>query len=56
MSIFFFFKTGEQKGKICSVWEVGASGKGENIRKRYRRVNMLEILCVHVCKWKNETC
>jgi hypothetical protein len=30
-------------------WEV------EDIRKGCRRVNMVEILCTHVCKWKNET-
>jgi hypothetical protein len=22
----------------------------------YRKVNMVEILCTHACKWKNKTC
>jgi hypothetical protein len=34
----------------------GTSGMGENVGKGFRRVNMLQILCIHVCKWKNETC
>jgi hypothetical protein len=29
---------------------------GEDIRKGCTRVNMVEILFTHVCKWKNETC
>jgi hypothetical protein len=29
--------------------------KGEDIRKWYRKVNMVEIPCTHVCKWKNGT-
>jgi hypothetical protein len=32
-----------------------SSGRGEDIRKGYKRVNMVEILCTHVWKWKNET-
>jgi hypothetical protein len=34
----------------------GTSGRGENIRKECGRVSMMEILCSHVQKWKNETC
>jgi hypothetical protein len=30
--------------------------EGEDIRKGCRRVNVMEILCTHVCKWRNETC
>jgi hypothetical protein len=29
---------------------------GEDVRKVCRRVNKVQILCIHVCKWKNETC
>jgi hypothetical protein len=29
---------------------------GEDVGKGCRRVNMVQILCIHVCKWKNETC
>jgi hypothetical protein len=25
------------------------------VGKGCRRVNMVQILCTHVCKWKNET-
>jgi hypothetical protein len=31
-------------------------GRGEDVGKGCRRVNMVQILCAHVCKWKNETC
>jgi hypothetical protein len=35
----------------------GTSGKEEDGERRYRRVNIMEILCTHVCKWeKNDTC
>jgi hypothetical protein len=27
-------------------------GKGEEMGKGYGRVNMVEILCTNVCKWK----
>jgi hypothetical protein len=27
-----------------------------SLQKRYRRVNMVQILCTHVCKWKNDSC
>jgi hypothetical protein len=30
--------------------------KGEDIRKGWRRVNMVEILCTHIRKRKNEMC
>jgi hypothetical protein len=52
----FFFRNREQEGKTGPVWEAGTSVMGQVIRKEYRRVNMIEILYVHVCKWKNETC
>jgi hypothetical protein len=41
---------------LNSCLGVGTSGRGEDIRKGFRRVNMVEILCPHVWKWKNETC
>jgi hypothetical protein len=28
----------------------------EDVGKGGRSVNMVQILCTHVCKWKNETC
>jgi hypothetical protein len=45
---FFFLQNGEQEGKISPVWGVGTSG-------RFRRMNMMEILYMRVCKLKNET-
>jgi hypothetical protein len=52
-----FFKNREQEGKTGPVWGQH-QWKGEDIRKVCRRVkvNMVEMLCTHVCKWKNETC
>jgi hypothetical protein len=35
---------------------VGISGRGEEVEKGCRRVNMVQILCAPVCKWKKETC
>jgi hypothetical protein len=28
----------------------------EDVEKECGRVNMMQILCAHVCKWKNDTC
>jgi hypothetical protein len=54
---FFFYKIREQEGRTCPVgeeswyqWEV------EGSRERGRRVNMVQILCTHVCKYKNDSC
>jgi hypothetical protein len=45
-----------KKVKQVLSWVAGISGRGEDIRKGYKRVNMVEILGTHVYKWKNETC
>jgi hypothetical protein len=45
-----------KEGKTGPVWGVGTSGRGEDIRKRSKRVNMVEIFSTHIYKWKNETC
>jgi preprotein translocase subunit Sec63 len=34
---------------------IGTSRSGEDIKKKYRRVNMVET-CADVCKWKSEKC
>jgi hypothetical protein len=52
----FFYKSGEQEGITGSVFVVGISGKGEDVERGCRRVNMVPILYTHVCKWKNGTC
>jgi hypothetical protein len=52
MSVFSFFlyKIGEL------VWGGGVSMGGGGDRERGWRVNMVQILCTHVCKCKNDTC
>jgi hypothetical protein len=35
---------------------VHTSGRGEEVGKGHGRVNMVQMLCTHVCKWKNVTC
>jgi hypothetical protein len=52
----FFYKSREQEGKTGLVWRVGTSARREDIRKECRKVNVVEIFCTNVCKWKNETC
>jgi hypothetical protein len=32
------------------------SERGEDVGKGYRRVDIVQILCTHVCKYKNEPC
>jgi hypothetical protein len=35
---------------------VDTSGSKKDIRKGCRRVNIVQMLCTRVCKWKNEAC
>jgi hypothetical protein len=51
----FFFKSGGQESKTGFVWGL-LPWWGEDIRKVFRRVNVVEILCTYVWKWKNEIC
>jgi hypothetical protein len=56
MSGFFFSFTKLENRRVKQVLPGvggGTSGKG---RGGWRRVNMVQILCIHVCKWKNEIC
>jgi hypothetical protein len=56
MVIYFFFykikegRTGHARRGGLEQWEGGGS------RERVWRMNMVQILCTHVCKWKNDTC
>jgi hypothetical protein len=50
--IFFSFR----EGRTGPVWGIGTSGRREEVRKGCGRMNMVQILCTHVCKWENETC
>jgi hypothetical protein len=45
MSFFSLYKIREQEGRTGST-----SGRGEE------RVNIVQILCTHVYKWKNDIC
>jgi hypothetical protein len=53
----FYFSFAEQEGRTGPVWwGADTSGRGEDVGKGCRRVNMVQILCTHVFKWKNATC
>jgi hypothetical protein len=54
MSFFFFYRMAEQV--LPGDGGVGTSGRGEEKQKECRRVNIVQVLCTHVCKWKNDTC
>jgi hypothetical protein len=43
-----FFETENRKIKYVLSGEVGTNGRGEDIKKGYIRVSMVEIVCSHV--------
>jgi hypothetical protein len=45
----------KQEGGIGSVWGI-ATSKGGKYGKKCDRMNIVQLLCTHVCKYKNETC
>jgi hypothetical protein len=51
----FFYKIGNQEGKKGPLSKIVTSRKGNTLRRMYRRVNVMEILYTHACKWKNGT-
>jgi hypothetical protein len=53
--LFFFYKIGEQEGKTGPAWGEGGwyQWEEEDVGKGCKRVNMVQILCAHVRKWKN---
>jgi hypothetical protein len=55
---FSFYKIREKEGRTGSAKGVGVSTseRREVMGKRDRRVNMVQKLCTHVCKCKNDTC
>jgi hypothetical protein len=48
--LFFFYKIGEQKSRTGPAKGRCISERGKVVGKGYRRVNMVEMLCTHVCK------
>jgi hypothetical protein len=56
MTFYFFYKIGNRRAEQVLPGVIGTSGKGEEVRKMYGRVNIVQILCTNVCKWKNDTC
>jgi hypothetical protein len=54
---FFFFFTKSGNRRVVQVLPEGVdtSRRGEEVGKGCRRVNMVQILCTYVCKWKNDT-
>jgi hypothetical protein len=58
LSIFFSLLQSQRTGgknRSC-MGEVGTSGRGDEVGKGYGRVNMVQVLCIHVYKWKNDAC
>jgi hypothetical protein len=56
MSLFFHLQNQRTGGQKSSSWGAGTSGKGEEGGKGHGRVNKVQILCPHVCKWENDIC
>jgi hypothetical protein len=56
MSFSFYYKLKEQEGGTGPVLGVLYQWEGEEVGKGYSRVNMVQILCTHVRKWRNEIC
>jgi hypothetical protein len=50
---FSFTKSENRRAKTGPVWGVGTRGRGEG--KRCRMVTIVQILHIHVHKWKNDT-
>jgi hypothetical protein len=56
---FSFIKLENRRDELAFyLAEVGSdtSGRGEDVGKGCRRMNMVQILCTHVCKWKYDIC
>jgi ribosomal protein L32E len=48
--IFDFLQKWRTGGQISSCLRGGISGRGEDVERGYRRVNMVQILCTYKCK------
>jgi hypothetical protein len=58
MSFFFSFtKSENRRAEEVLPVEVATSQNREEVGKGCRRlVNVVQIVCIHICKWKNDTC
>jgi hypothetical protein len=57
MSFFFSFtKLENRRAEQVLSREVGTSGRGLEVGKGWGRMNIVQVLCTHVCEWKNDTC
>jgi hypothetical protein len=55
MSFYFYFTkiTEQETGTVLSR---GGWYQWEEVGNECTEVNMVQILCTHACKWKNDTC
>jgi hypothetical protein len=53
--LFFMKSENTRAEQILLGGGVGDSRSGEEVRKGCGRVNIVQILCTHVCKCKNDT-
>jgi hypothetical protein len=54
---FVFYKSGEEEGNTGVVWRLVQVGYNwGDVGRGCRRVNKVQILCTHVCKWENDIC
>jgi hypothetical protein len=57
MSFFFSFSFSKLENKRAKqVLSGGLVPVGREVWKGCRRVDIVQILCTHVCKWKNDSC
>jgi hypothetical protein len=51
-----FTKLENRRAEHVLLGGYGISGRGEEGEKGSGRVNIVQILCTHVCKCRNDTC
>jgi hypothetical protein len=59
ISVFYFYFFTKIKNRRKKQFLSGGGlvpVAGEDVGKGCGRMNLMKILCTHVCKWQNETC
>jgi hypothetical protein len=56
MSFFYVTKLENKLGRTGPVEGAGKSKREKELGKELGMVNIVQILCTHVCKWKNDAC